>query len=444
MLVAPIRARSLALRPMPRAALVGQETAPQTVCTAEFWPKRTDASRRAGPTVKLMAAAGGEMGRFGRALQATKLACDQLAPLVRELYKSAGTLNELKADDSVFTVADGLVQDLLTRGLLRNGEGFKAIVGEEDATSTNLQTRPYTVSGLRVPEQLFERIERTRDAVQLLGRELSAAGDASTYSDCTVFIDPIDGTREFSTNLGEQCTILVGFAVGGRPTAGLMYRPIPDPTSWALGCKDEGLFDACLDESASVRTTTSATNSHGLLTSNGHISPFLEQIIKDIAEQNDATAADTSELRVRAGGVGNKLMNLLEHKGMFYIQDRGVSRWDTCAPQAVIEARGGLLVKLSCLLRAGSLESYTYEKTSTNLDLNADFPVELGKYNLRKDADAKGSCADPQAQAAAVNAYSNICGFLALDAKTATDSTQLQSVVDLVRAAAAKASPTFT
>ena len=37
-----------------------------------------------------------------------------------------------------------------------------------------------------------------------------------------------------------------------------------------------------------------------------------------------------------SGGAGNKLMMLLEGKGAVYIQDRGVSRWDTCGPQAVI------------------------------------------------------------------------------------------------------------
>ena len=41
------------------------------------------------------------------------------------------------------------------------------------------------------------------------------------YKDLTVFIDPIDGTREFSTGKGTQCSICIGFASSdGLPVAG--------------------------------------------------------------------------------------------------------------------------------------------------------------------------------------------------------------------------------
>lgn len=340
----------------------------------------------------------------------------------------------------------------MTKALLRNGDDFKAIVGEEDSSSTNLHIRPYTISGLNVPEQLFDRIDKTRDAVQLLGRELGAVVGPRGFSDCTVFIDPIDGTREFSTKMGEQCTILVGFAVKGRPAAGVMYRPIPNPPSWAFGCKSEGIFESQLDMDGDVATTSSPINPHGLLTSNGSISPFLERLLEGLASQEDAKvfaededkrdAAD--QMRVRAGGVGNKLMNLLEHKGMLYIQDRGVSRWDTCAPQAVIEARGGLLVKLSSLMASKKLESYTYEKTTENLDVNTDYPVQLGKYNRRAAATSKNdSFLDESQQVTDLRPYANVCGFLALDAASAAPE-RLDAITSMVQSAAVESEPTFS
>ena len=51
-------------------------------------------------------------------------------------------------------------------------------------------------------------------------------------------------------------------------------------------------------------------------------------------------------------GAGNKMLMLLEGKGAAYIQDRGVSRWDTCACEAVIDAHGGLLCKLPAIVSA--------------------------------------------------------------------------------------------
>jgi hypothetical protein len=55
-------------------------------------------------------------------------------------------------------------------------------------------------------------------------------------------------------------------------------------------------------------------------------SPFIESLITTLNCE-----------RVKSGGAGNKVLMLLEGKGLCYIQDRGVSRWDTCAAQAVLE-----------------------------------------------------------------------------------------------------------
>lgn len=55
-----------------------------------------------------------------------------------------------------------------------------------------------------------------------------------------MFVDPIDGTREFATARGEYVTILVGYndAVG-HPCAGIMYRPLVSPVTWAAGAASE-------------------------------------------------------------------------------------------------------------------------------------------------------------------------------------------------------------
>ena len=85
----------------------------------------------------------------------------------------------------------------------------------------------------------------------------------------------------------------------------------------------------------------------GLLTTNSPISPFVGSLVEDLGA-----------VRVRSGGAGNKMMMLLERSiyggcddgdgggPMLYIQDRGVSRWDTCAAEGVLEAHGGRLTIL--------------------------------------------------------------------------------------------------
>ena len=174
--------------------------------------------------------------------------------------------------------------------------------------------------------------------------------------------------------------------------AGLVYRPIPEPPTWAAGCKSEGESFGNLDLQV-------PPNSKGFLTTNGSISPFLASLIKELDFE-----------RVKSGGAGNKMMMVLEGKGQCYIQDRGVSRWDTCAAQAVLEAQGGVLAKLSPFVENMKLESYTYRKSTTNLDF-VPGQANLTPYNSPLGKNAKG----PADDISKVKPYSNLCGLIAID-----------------------------
>jgi 3'-phosphoadenosine 5'-phosphosulfate (PAPS) 3'-phosphatase len=132
-------------------------------------------------------------GQYTSLLKTVKLACDEMAPMVKGFYDAINSeTSKLKADKSVFTIADGIVQHLLTNYLFA-GDKFKAIVGEEDA-KVNILELPYTVEDLTVPDTFCEMIDSVREKVSALSSQIDEA-----YTSTTVFIDPIDGTREFST-----------------------------------------------------------------------------------------------------------------------------------------------------------------------------------------------------------------------------------------------------
>lgn len=153
--------------------------------------------------------------------QVTKIACDILSPIIYSLYGSLNSeTSKLKSDNSAFTIADGLVQHLFKDHLF-SGSKFLNIVGEEDESKINIVKRPFTVDDLIVPEEFCNAIESTRFSFQEMAKDI----DTEAYKSLTIFIDPIDGTREFSTGLGEQCSICIGFAdIAGRPAAGVVYR----------------------------------------------------------------------------------------------------------------------------------------------------------------------------------------------------------------------------
>lgn len=345
----------------------------------------------------------------------SKNACDIMAPMVLTFYNAInGETSKLKADKSVFTIADGIVQHLLVNHLY--AKRFSKIVGEEEDSQVNISVKPYTVDDLTVPVEFESMIDEVRNSMDALSVDL----DHHHYDDFTVFIDPIDGTREFATALGEQCSICIGFSdIAGKPIAGIVYRPITSPPTWAAGAASESVALGQLDMAA-----TPCTN--GFLTSNGSISKYIGQLMTEL-----------NYVRVPSGGAGNKMLMVLEGKGNCYIQDRGVSRWDTCGAHAVIEAYGGVMSKLTTFAATPStIASYTYLKSATNLDFEPN-TANLTPYNASDKASVVKGVTTAAADVSQVKAYSNLCGVFALNASAVASADALTTYHAAIQRAAA-------
>ena len=108
------------------------------------------------------------------------------------------------------------------------------------------------------------------------------------------------------------------------------------------------------------------------------------------------------------GGAGNKFLRLLEDPDELYIQDRGLSRWDTCAAQGVLEAHGGAVVKLSAFERRGELEPYTYRRGERNADFEPGLAL-LTRYNARDAAAVDGAATATAVEQ--LKPHANTCGL---------------------------------
>lgn len=348
----------------------------------------------------------------------SRKACDIMAPVISSFYTAINSnTSKLKADASVFTIADGIVQHLLINHLF-TGSKFRDVVGEEDGCLVNITKRPFTVDNLTVPEEFNEAIESVVTSINSLATEINS----QDYKDITIFIDPIDGTREFSTSLGEQCSVCIGFScIAGEPVAGLVYRPLTHPPTWAAGALSEQFTASNLDMAP-------ALNTRGLLTSNGGISSFVAKLIEELDYE-----------RVPAGGAGNKMLMLLEGKGTAYIQDRGVSRWDTSGAQAVIEAYGGKLSKLTTFMKSKELASYTYLKSDVNLDFEPGV-ANLTPFNCADKGSIKKGEVRSATNVEAVQPYSNLCGLIAVSNSAVP---QLDTIYEATSRASKLAPPSF-
>jgi 3'-phosphoadenosine 5'-phosphosulfate (PAPS) 3'-phosphatase len=304
---------------------------------------------------------------------------------------------------------------------LFTGNKFGQIVGEEDDAEINILQKPYKVDDLVVPEEFNEIIEQTLRRVQGLADQIHP----TAYKHITVFVDPIDGTREFATGKGEYVTVLIGYNdAKGKPVAGIMYRPLTEPVTWAAGAKSENCVMGVLDHAK-------VPNSNGLLVTDGKVSAFISKAIEELGMEKVPSVAS-----------GNRAMMILEGKAGAYIRDTGgFSKWDTSGPDAVFEAYGATMSKLPEFLSSLALESYTHLKTTVNLDFQAGV-VGLSMTNVKdKSLIVKGAPPVIADNVDMLKEYSCLCGLVALDKTNVGRLPEIQAA--MLRAKAAH-EPTYT
>ena len=361
-------------------------------------------------------------------LHTCKAACEEMLPFIEAVYATLGkdpTQSVRKEDKSHFSLADGVVQAMLTRLLAGHING---VLGEEDASSIEIGTPPFRAGHVTAPADLEPIIVAVRAKMDALAQALPKH---DAYKSLLAVIDPIDGSKEFCTGLGEQCSICIGFAdvESGMAVAGLVYRPLCSIKSYALGCKSEGLAESRLRQYEPLAGGE-------FLATGGGVSGF----VTALAEEMGATMR-------RTGCAGNKALRVLEEANGCYIQDRGLKRWDTCAAQAAIEAHGGCFVQLHPLAAASPdepppLVRYQYRKGGVNTDFVPGV-INLKKYNVAPGVELPKSKDEPPPKATSpdqLNAYSNALGAVALPK---ADAASVEAVRAAILRAAARKAPAF-
>ncbi|XP_023935854.1 3'(2'),5'-bisphosphate nucleotidase 1 isoform X1 [Bicyclus anynana] len=189
--------------------------------------------------------------------------------------------------------------------------------------------------------------------------------------DIVIWVDPLDGTSEYTqgalmlkrdpwerwkmylthplisikwylsllqSDFGflEHVTVLIGISVNEKPVAGVIHQPYFKTlidgekklgrTIWGLQEVGVGGFTAAPPPDSLVITTTRS-----------HSNPIVEKALQ---------VMNASQI-LRVGGAGYKVLQLLEGVASIYVfASPGCKKWDTCAPEAVLNAAGGKLTDI--------------------------------------------------------------------------------------------------
>jgi 3'(2'), 5'-bisphosphate nucleotidase len=150
------------------------------------------------------------------------------------------------------------------------------------------------------------------------------------------YVDPLDGTREFSARNGEFA-VMIGLAIDGRACAGVVYQP----TTGKL-CGGIARQQAWLEKNRERMPVTVSVEMDParlrLVVSRSHRHPLLDEM--------GARLGITHELQL--GSVGLKVGLLVTRQADVYIDPSSMTRsWDSCAPEAILHGAGGRLTDLA-------------------------------------------------------------------------------------------------
>jgi 3'-phosphoadenosine 5'-phosphosulfate (PAPS) 3'-phosphatase len=260
---------------------------------------------------------------------------------------------------SALTAADLAAQAVIIEALSKAWPGL-VIVGEEDASCDVYDTRGAV---LEVCESDLigadAGSELRRDLCSSLVVSSNSPNRAAALADITVFVDPLDGTREFVE--GRICNVqtLIGIAVRGEAVAGAVGLPF---VNLGGGSDADGPADS---EAAAVvyalvgggpprvhgRQPGDADRSdpvHG-----GGVPSENDRPLLVTGDASDGVLAATyaealagGGKRLTLGGTGQKCLAVAEGRADVAIMNFKSSSWDTCAPEALVRAAGGEVTDL--------------------------------------------------------------------------------------------------
>jgi 3'(2'), 5'-bisphosphate nucleotidase len=157
--------------------------------------------------------------------------------------------------------------------------------------------------------------------------------DLSRLTKARVWIvDPLDGTKEFIARNGEF-SIMIGLAIGGRPKMGVVMHP----ASGQLYAGAVGMGAYLYEDGERIPLAVSQCSELSemvMVSSRSHRQQIVDRM---------RAALHITRERV-SGSVGLKIGLIARRLSDVYIHPSpGCKEWDLCAPEALLEAAGGIM-----------------------------------------------------------------------------------------------------
>jgi 3'(2'), 5'-bisphosphate nucleotidase len=197
---------------------------------------------------------------------------------------------------------------------------------------------PVTRADTEANALLLKRLANDFPGTPIVAEE----SEAATFADfadapCALFVDPLDGTRDFIAKNGEFA-VMLGFAEDGEATVGVVHCPALGEVYGAA--RGVGAFRITRDAvGRETRAPIRVSEKADLSSSRCAVSRFHRAGTID----ERLAALGVREL-VPMGSAGLKGVRIASGELQIYAHptDSPVKLWDACAPDAIVRAAGGL------------------------------------------------------------------------------------------------------
>jgi 3'(2'), 5'-bisphosphate nucleotidase len=188
---------------------------------------------------------------------------------------------------------------------------------------------PVTEADRRADAFLVQGLRARFPGDAIVAEESAAHGDAAALSRCW-FVDPLDGTKEFIAKNGEF-SIMLGLAIDGRAVLGAVYQPVGDKLYRGVVGQGAELVQAGRRSALRVSECADAA-SLGLVVSRSHRPAQTGELVARLGITRERPS----------GSVGVKVGLIAQREADLYVHLSGrSSKWDACAPDAILRASGG-------------------------------------------------------------------------------------------------------
>ena len=239
------------------------------------------------------------------------------------------------------------------------GAAIMAIYAQDFAVEHKQDLSPLTAADMAAHHLIVDGLAVLTPDVPVLSEESASIGwEVRRQWRRYWLVDPLDGTREFVKKNGEF-TVNIALIDDHEPVFGVVYAPALDEMLYGL--RGVGAFVRDGGSDVPVMARRPALAPLRVAASRSHMDARTAAAIERMGE-------------VQTLGLGSslKFCRLAEGRLDIYPRFGPTSEWDTAAGQAVLEAAGGVVLRLD-----GSVLSYN---TKDSL-LNPDF-IALGDGDL--------------------------------------------------------------